>query len=161
MFLLKDKSFVFFIAKFLGIFALCYFGTLAIIGLSAPGGLYAPFVEKYVDYVSWIKQSLVWATRMVVSWFGYETYTKPDFIIRMVNGGGVKIAMDCVGYGVYSFWAAYIIANKGQWMQKIFWVLGGLFFLWLINVTRISFLLISIHKGKTFPFGWDHHTWFN
>ena len=61
MLLLNDKSFIIFIAKFLGIVALLYFGTLAIIGLAAPGGLYAPFVEKYFDYVSWIKQSLEWA----------------------------------------------------------------------------------------------------
>jgi len=161
MTILKDKQFTIFLAKFLGIFACLYLGTLLVIGLAAPGGLYSPFVEKYFDYVTWIKQSLSWATRIVVGWFGYETYTLPGFIVRMVNGGGVLIAMDCVGYGVYSFWAAYVIANKGTWLLKITWVIGGLFFLWIINVCRISFLLISIHKGKNFPLGWDHHTWFN
>ena len=159
--LLKDKIFLIFVAKFLLLFALFYFGTLAVIGLAAPGGLYSPFVEKYFDYVSWIKQSLSWAVRLIAGWMGYETMTLPDYIVRIKNGAGIKIAMDCVGYGVYSFWAAYIIANRGSFVKKLLWVCGGLLALWMINVLRISFFLLSLQKAQPMPLGIDHHTWFN
>ena len=131
------------------------------IGLAAPVGLYSPFIEKYLDYVSWIKQSLLWAVGIISGWAGYDTYTAPDFIIRIKTGGGVKIAMDCVGYGVYSFWAAYVIANEGRWIRKLLWVAGGLLMLWIINALRISFVLIALHEKKPMPLGIDHHTWFN
>ncbi|MBC7938140.1 MAG: exosortase/archaeosortase family protein [Rhizobacter sp.] len=161
MVLLRDKKFIRFVVKFLLLFCAFYFGTLAVIGLAAPGRLYSPFIENYFDYVSWIKQSLLWSVGIISGWLGYETYTLPDYIIRVKTGGGVKIAMDCVGYGVYSFWAAYVIANDGRWVKKVLWVTGGLLLLWLVNSLRISLVLIAYHEKKPMPFGIDHHSWFN
>jgi exosortase/archaeosortase family protein len=68
--------------------------------------------------------------------------------------------MSCVGYGVYSFWAAYVIANTGSALKKAVWVSGGILCLWLINVARISMFLVAINQNKTMPLGIDHHTWF-
>ena len=159
--LFKDKKFVRFCVKFLLLFCAFYFGTLAVIGLAAPGGTHSPFVEKYFDYVSWIKQSLIWAVKNVMHWSGYTTYTRPDYIIGTTQGPSIKIAMDCVGYGVYSFWAAYVIANDGSWIKKTLWVVLGLLLLWIINAGRISLFMLALQKNKPMPFGIDHHTWFN
>lgn len=158
----KDKSFLLFVAKFLLLFALFYLGTLAIIGLAAPGGWYSPWVERYLDYVSWIKQSLLWGSGKLLGWLGYPTVIRPDYVLRIeIDKPGVKIAMDCVGYGVYSFWAAYILANSGKLMQKLIWIAGGIVMLWGINVGRISLLLLSNYHNRPMPLGIDHHTWFN
>ncbi|MFT3980962.1 MAG: exosortase/archaeosortase family protein [Ferruginibacter sp.] len=161
MSILKDRQFIRFVVKFLLLFGLFYLGTLAVIGLATPGGIYTPFVEKYFDYVSWIKQSLSWGARKVVSMAGYSTTMLPDYTIRTENGALIKIAMNCVGYGVYSFWAAYIIANHGSFIKKLVWVVGGLLTLWLINVLRIGFFLLALQQRKEMPLGIDHHTWFN
>jgi len=67
----------------------------------------------------------------------------------------------CIGYGVMSFWAAFIIANKSSWLEKIIWVLGGWLAICCINVFRISLLIISQDKHWPMPLGFDHHTWFN
>lgn len=158
---ISDKKFLWFAGKFLLLFSLFYFATLLIIGLAAPGGLYSPFIEKYFDYVSWIKQSLIWGVGLIMNWSGYATYTLPDFIIGIKNGTSVKIAMDCVGYGVYSFWAAYVIANDGNTIKKISWVISGLLLLWMINTGRIAIFLMALQQRKRMPFGIDHHTWFN
>ncbi|RYF85866.1 MAG: hypothetical protein EOO03_12645 [Chitinophagaceae bacterium] len=157
---LKDKTFLVFVAKFLVLFCLFYYGTIAWIGIAAPGGTYSPFVERWLDYVSWIKQSLVAGTGWLVGLFGYDTVKEPGFLIRIVGKRGVFIAMDCVGYGVYSFWAAYVLANSGTLVRKLAWVFGGIFLLWCINVVRISMFLVAINKNKTMPLGIDHHTWF-
>ncbi|MBK8712945.1 MAG: hypothetical protein IPL97_13930 [Niastella sp.] len=158
---LKDKKFIYFVIKFLLLFAIFYYGTLAMIGLAAPVGYHSPFVEKYLDYVSWLKYSLMYATKGILWIGGVDTVFAPDYVIRIVNGRGVKIAMDCVGYGVYSFWAAYVIANDGTMKRKMIWVLGGIFLLWLINSLRISLFLLSVDGGWPMPLGLDHHTWFN
>ena len=40
----------------------------------------------------------------------------PDkFHLFMKDGTGVNIVFSCVGYGVMSFWGAFVIANQGQW----------------------------------------------
>ena len=131
------------------------------IGIAAPGKLYSPFVESYLDYVKWIKLSLIWATGSILSIFGISTYTIPDFIIRITDGRGVFIAMDCVGYGVYSFWIAFVVANSGSFWRKFSWIIFGVLGLWLINVIRITLFLLAVNRGWPMPLGWDHHTWFN
>jgi len=157
----QEKNLWIYLAKFAGVFCICYFGTLAIIGLASPVGLYSPFVEKYLDYVSWIKHSLIHATGFILSLFHIPTETRPGFFIRFVGGHGVFIAMDCVGYGVYSFWAAFVVANKGSFVKKTIWIVGGIISLWFINVVRITLFLTSLNRGWDMPFGIDHHTWFN
>lgn len=161
MSILKDKSFIGFVVKFLLLFCLFYYGTKAVIGLAAPGGLHSPFVEQYLDYISWIKYSLMSGVAFIMKIIGFSTYYEPDFVLRITNGAAIKIEMSCVGYGVYSFWAAYVLAGEGNWKKKLVWTVGGLICLWLINVIRIAFFLWTIQLNKPMPLGIDHHTWFN
>jgi exosortase/archaeosortase family protein len=69
--------------------------------------------------------------------------------------------MSCVGYGVYSFWIAFVAANQGTIYKKMRWIIVGIFLLWLINVLRITLLLVAVNNGWPMPLGIDHHTWFN
>lgn len=155
------RRFLKFLLTFVGLFLFLYFGTIAWIGIAAPGKFYSPFVEKYLDYVSWIKHSLMFGTKYLLGFFGFDIIAQPDFRVRVAGGRAVLIAMDCVGYGVYSFWVAYIVANPGKWLYKFYWVVGGVLLLWFINVVRISLFLLAVNKGWPMPFGIDHHTWFN
>lgn len=159
--LLNDKVFRSFILKFILIFSVGYFGTQVWIGLAAPGGHYVPFIEKYLDYISWMQVALLKGSQFVLLLFGIETYTTADFHLRYVNGRGVLLAFDCVGYGVMSFWIALIIALPGKIVKKISWILLGLSVLYIINVARISLFLVVTNKNTTMPLGLDHHTWFN
>ncbi len=97
----------------------------------------------------------------MLSLFNIPTHTEPGFLIRINGGRGVIIAMDCVGYGVYSFWIAFVGANKGSFGRKIKWIVFGVLALWLINDVRITLFLLAINKGWPMPLGLDHHTWFN
>lgn len=157
----NHRQFIFYLIRFLGIFGILYGGTLLVIALSAPGGYYSEFVARHLDYVSGMKQMIMSNVGMVAGWFGYDTIKEPNFLVRIVGKRGVIIAMDCVGYGVYSFWIAYVISNSGALLRKLGWVVGGLFLLWSINIARVTMFLISINKNQTMPFGLDHHTWFN
>ena len=156
------NSILIYVIKFIGVFCLCYYTTKAVIGLAAPGGYYSPFVAQYLDYVSWLKISLLKATKAILYLFGIPTQIQAGFyFIRIIGGRGVVVSMSCVGYGVYSFWIAFVAANTGSWWKKIKWIVGGLLVLWSINAVRITLFLLSINRGWPFPFGLDHHTWFN
>jgi exosortase/archaeosortase family protein len=158
----KDKNLWVYLLKFVLVFCFCYFGTLAIIGLASPVGWYSPTIAKYFDYVSWIKMSLIHATGFILSLFHIPTYIEPEsFLIGFPRGKAVIIAMDCVGYGVYSFWIAFVVANNGTFSKKALWIVFGVLGLWLINVIRITLFLTAINKGWPMPLGIDHHTWFN
>ena len=39
--------------------------------------------------------------------------------------------------------------------------MAGLLGIWLLNITRVSLLLVATNKGWPMPLDIDHHTWFN
>ena len=150
-----------FIIKFLLIFLIFYFGTKLIIGLTFKDGLYIKFIDDYFNYISWIKKSLMYGAQMVAKLLGYTTIKEHNYTLRIANGRGVIISQGCVGYGVMSFWLAYVLSNQAKIIKKITWSLLGLLIIWIINVMRIGLFLVSIDKGWEMPLGIDHHTWFN
>lgn len=96
----------------------------------------------------------------ILSIFNIQTLKEPGFLLRIKGGRAIIIAMSCVGYGVYSFWIAFVAANTGIFWKKIRWIVMGLLILWFINVIRITLFLLAINKGWPMPLGLDHHTWF-
>jgi exosortase/archaeosortase family protein len=155
-----NKQYIIFFIKFVGIFCILYFGTLAVIGLSTPESYYSPFVANYLDYVSLLRSSLLYTTKGLLSLFDFNTVFRDKYTL-MASHGGIRMVYSCIGYGVMSFWAAFIFANKGGWKRKTVWIIGGLLALWCINVLRLSLFLVAINKNWGMPLGLDHHTWFN
>ena len=156
-----NKTFFFYVLKFLVIFCLFYFGTLAIIGLSSPSGYYSPFVAHYFNFIDGLRLSLLNTSKFFLELVGYKVYTIDKFTLRISEHVGIKMVYSCIGYGVMSFWGAFVIANTGTFKKKIIWLLCGWIAIWLINILRIVLLLIALYKGWQIPFGLDHHTWFN
>lgn len=158
---LKDKAFIRFIIKFLLILVILYYGTIALIGVSVPGGHYSSFVDKYLNYIAWVRSSLLNGSKLLLSLFGVDTYLAGDYNLRQVNGRGIRLVYECVGYGIMSFWVAFVTASVGSFKKKAGWIIFGLLFIWVLNIIRLSLLLVATNKGWPMPFGWDHHTWFN
>jgi len=150
-----------FFLHFIGVFCLLYFGTKTIIGLTVPGGYYSGFVAHYLDYPAMLRSSLLKGTRLFVGVFGYQTYLRDAYHVTMVNGNGVHLVYACLGYGLLSFWIAFIWANNGSWRNKIIWIITGCFVIWLINVARISLVLVSSNEHWDLPISMEHHTLFN
>jgi exosortase/archaeosortase family protein len=155
------NAFIVFVVKFLLIFCVLYYGTVAVIGLAAPGGYYSETVDKYFDYVTWARKTLLHGTKFLLSAFGVETYFASEHNLRQVNGRGIFLVYECVGYGVISFWTAFVLASIGTWKRKLAWLAIGVGFLWILNICRLALLLVATNKGWAMPLGWDHHTWFN
>ncbi len=156
------KGYIMFIIKFVGSFCVVYFASLAIIGLSVPGGrYYSLFVSNYFNYIKWLRLSLFWASKNLLSLFGVETLLKDEYILKIKNGREIRVVYSCLAYGVMSFWIAFVVANSGSWVRKFKWVLGGVFLIWCINVIRLSLLLVAINNRWPMPLGINHHTWFN
>jgi exosortase/archaeosortase family protein len=147
--------------KFIGTFCFLYFGTKAVIGLTVPGGYYSAFIARYLDYPALLRSSLLNGTRLLVGIFGFDTYLKDAYRVAVVNGHGVRLIYACLGYGLLSFWIAFIVANNGGWWKKITWLAGGCFVIWFINVIRISLVLISDNEHWNLPISLEQHTLFN
>lgn len=148
--------------RFILLFLSFYFGTKMMIGLAAPGGLHFSFIEHYLDYVTWLRMSLLYGSKYFLSLFGYYSHIEPVFTLRIDGGKHIFIAFDCAGYGVLSFWLAYILStpSKNNY-HRIFWSISGLCMLWLINCIRISLYLLSRNGIAHIPFKIEHHLFYN
>lgn len=155
------NTFVPFVLVFAIVFLLCYFGSLFITGLAIPGGMYSSFVEKYLNLAAWLRTALIEGTKILVSFFNLKAVRMDDYVLRIPQANGIRIVYSCLGFGVMSFWTAYIIATAATKAKKILWLFSGLLLIWIINVVRISMVLIAGNKGWKFLLGLDHHTWFN
>ena len=147
--------------KFLLSFCILYYGTIAWIGITAPGGYYSPFAAHYLNYVSALRWLLLHTSKLLLQLIGFNVYLKDIYTIKLQNGLGVHVGYDCIGYGVMIFWIAFIFANKGSFIKKIKWMTGGIFIILIVNVLRISLMVIAINQKWPNVFNMDNHTWFN
>ena len=147
--------------KLLVIFFTLYLGTLFLIGITSPGNYYNLFIDEHLNYVRWLKQSLQYGVVKLLKIVNISTTVFPNYQVSITNGRSILINNSCVGYGVYSFWIAYIMANNGKLLSKLSWIFFGLLLIWFINVLRISLFLYTVNHSRRMPLGLDHHTWFN
>ena len=155
------NPFLRFIIIFIVVFLLCYFGALMFTGLAVPGDHYSAAVEKYFNIAAWLRSALILCSKSLLSLFGVATYRADEYVLREVNGRGIRLVYSCLGFGVMSFWTAYIVASLDSLKRKAIWLPVGLLLIFIINVSRISLVLKAANSDRQFPFGWDHHTWFN
>ena len=156
----KNNEFTTYLVKFIGIFCVLYFGTKALIGLVSPGGYYVAFLDQYFNYISWLRASLLYAIKLLFTLTDFSVYNKNIYTIGIENGSGIHIVYSCLGYGVMSFWSAFVLANAGSKKKKASWLLLGLLIIWSINVLRLSIFMLSNNNHWQIPFGLDHHNLF-
>lgn len=157
----EHKKQVVYCSRFLGLFCVLFYGTELVIGLSTPEGSYNSFVASHLNFVDPFRRTLLRSTQSLLSAMGYQTYFRNPFTLSFVGGKGIRMVYSCLGYGLLSFWIAFVFANGGGWKRKAGWMLGGCLALIIINVLRLSLVLLADNKGWPIPLGWDHHTWFN
>lgn len=156
-----NKIIFLYLLKFLGAFCILFYGTEAIIGLSSRENCYNPFVANHLNFIDPFRKTLLLSSKTLLALFHYNTYLQDKYTLKLVDGSGIRMVYSCIGYGVISFWLAFVFANKGTFRKKALWMIGGILLLCVINILRISLLVIATNKGWPIPLGWDHHTWFN
>lgn len=156
-----NRPLVKYLLKFLLGFCVLYYGTIAFIGISSPGGYYVAFADRYLNYVSWLRASLLYSSKFILQLLNFPVYLPDRYNIKFEQGNGVHIGYDCIGYGVLFFWIAFVYANSIPLLSKIKWLVGGVMLIWLINVARVCLLIVAVNKKWTAPFNFDNHTWFN
>lgn len=152
-----------FIIKFLCLFTLFYYFNLFFISITSRGGnaLYI-FLKQHLDYIDWLRYLILHTGEFLCRLIGVKCHVKNAFVIVLDdNSGGVKMVYKCIGYGVMSFWAAFVFANKSTITKKIYWILIGWLTIWIINCFRVVLILFSIQKNWEENKYIDHHTMFN
>jgi exosortase/archaeosortase family protein len=131
------------------------------VGLITPQGHYSTFVDRYLDYVTIIRVSIMQTGKLIAQLFSVHSQLVGDYNLQVGNGGLLRMAWACCGLEIMSFWAAFVLADTTRFKIKFYWCLGGLVCIWLINCIRVAFLLAAKQNRWYDILNLDQHNLFN
>lgn len=148
----------FFVTRFLILFLLLYGFNIAFIGITGEGGYYVQFLDQYVNYIRWLRESLIYCASILLNIFGYETLRLP-YHLKIIQGVKVGVGYDCLGYGIMSMHIALALSYPFKYKIRRLYLVLGLLIIYLINVIRIALVGVAYTNYRNVNI--DHHFVFN
>jgi len=157
---IENPGFIF-IVKFLVLFLGLHFFNEFYIGITAPGNLYIPFLEEHLNYINWLRSSILYSSEALCDFFGYDSFVEEPYLLKSVTGVSVRMVYTCIGLGIMSFWTGFILAHPIGWRKKFAWTMIGLIIIWIVNCFRVAILLMATANQWNPNKYLDHHDSFN
>ncbi len=147
-----------FIVTFLFLFLLFYYFNLLFLGITSPGNYYSHFLAINFNYIQWLRSLLLSGSALILRAFGFDViYNHIDLLVA--GKGTIRLAYDCLGLGVMSFFTAFVIAYPKKLSSKPWFLISGLLGIQFLNIIR--FVLLALFWSKKTNQVIDHHTIFN
>lgn len=156
-----DRNLIFYLSKFLFIFLFLYYGTFFFIGITAKGGYYVAWLDEHLNYVRWLRNVLLYGSKFIVELSGYHARIRDAYSLQINNANSVILIYECLGYGVISYWIAFIISNDGSLSFKLKWLFAGIAIILLSNMTRIAIIAIAVYSKWKMSLHMEHHAFYN
>ncbi|MDF3079254.1 MAG: glycosyltransferase [Sphingobacteriaceae bacterium] len=148
-----------FAVTFVVLFCLLYYFNELYIGITSPGGNYSPWLDKHLNYIRGFRHLLLDISSFVLSALGFEAVTD-DTHLWVRGHSGIVLVYSCLGFGVMSFFTAFVLAWPKSWKEKAWFLPAGLVLIQALNILR--FIVISIFYNRASMNGLiDHHDLFN
>jgi exosortase/archaeosortase family protein len=144
--------------KFIVLFLLFYYFNILFLGVTSPGNYYSFFLAEHLNYIQGLRSLLLSGSAQILNWLGYDViYNHIDLLVA--GKGIIRLAYDCLGFGIMSFFAAFVIAYPQKLNQKLIFLVAGILGIQFLNIAR--FILLALFWSKRASQIVDHHTVFN
>ncbi|MBD1392915.1 exosortase Y [Mucilaginibacter glaciei] len=148
-----------FVITFLFLFGLFYGFYIFYLSLTAPGGkFYSHFLDTHLNFIAWLRYILIESSAAILNVLGYQTKTSITQML-VVGHNIINVGYDCLGFGVMSFFTAFVIAYPGQLNPKLYFYGVGLISIQVLNLAR--YILLALYWKHTTVYISDHHTIYN
>ncbi|MES2278828.1 MAG: hypothetical protein V4592_22545 [Bacteroidota bacterium] len=155
----KNREPIKFIITFLALFLVFYYFNILFFGLTSKGGShYNAFLAGHFNYIDGLRWLLIKLSAVLLKFFGY-TVVSNKYELLVAGHSMIQIVYTCLGLGVVSFFAAFVIAYPKQLKPKLIFLFAGILGIELLNVIRFAFLALFWDNRKNQIV--DHHTVFN
>lgn len=140
------------------LFAGFYYFNIFYLGITSPGNHYSPFLAEHLNYIQWLRDGLLYISKQILVALGYTTIT--NHIDLLVAGHShIRLEYSCLGMGVMSFLAAFVIAYPKPVKEKVLFLTTGILIIQVLNIVR--FVLLALYWKPNEKHLLDHHTIFN
>jgi exosortase/archaeosortase family protein len=148
-----------FIFSFIFLFAIFYYFNIFYFSITTPGAKhYSPFLSQYLNYIAGLRWGLLSSSAQILNWLGFGAITN-EYDLLVAGHGIIHLDYSCLGLGVISFFAAFVLAYPGKWKSKITFLTCGILGIEFLNIIRFILLSMLLDKHSTMKF--NHHTVFN
>ncbi len=147
-----------FVFTFLALFLLFYYFNLWFFGITSPGRHYYPFLANHLNYIQGLRTLLLNCSSLILSWLGYSAVHN-DTELLVAGKGAIVLVYSCLGLGLMSFFAAFVIAYPKKMKQKLVFLFAGILGIQFLNIVR--FVLLALFWNRNDNRIIDHHTVFN
>jgi exosortase/archaeosortase family protein len=148
--------------KFILIFAILfpafYYFNIFYFGITSPGNHYSAFIADNLNYIQGLRWLLLKSSAGVLGWFGFTAITN-QYELLVAGKGVIQLVYSCLGLGIISFFAAFVLAYPAKFKAKIIFLISGIVGIEILNVLR--FVLLALFWNKSDSRIIDHHTIFN
>jgi len=150
------------ILRFLILFVLLTGWFYAYVGITSPGGkTYSPFLDHYLNITTWLTWLLAKAALTILKLAGFVVYQRAPNNVTIAGGSGVTILWACLGFGVMSFWTAFVIAHKATWRFRLTWCITGIALVTALNIARIVLIALANYYHWKMITSLEPHETFN
>lgn len=155
----KNYREIFFVSRFIIIFLLLYFFNELFIGITGEGGrFYSSFLDQHLNYIRWLRESIIYFSSLVLSILNYDTIRLP-YHLKIIDGVRVGVGYSCLGYGIMSFQIALALSYPFKYLVRRTYLFVGLLIIYILNILRIS--AVGIAYTELSNINIDHHFIFN
>lgn len=144
---------------FLSLFACTYGFNIAVIGITAPGGIYVSWADEHLNYIRSWRNFDIKTTCWLLKLLGHQVYADGQSVL-VPGYAGFKLVYSCLGYGVMSFFVAFTLAFPKNWKSKALIILSGLLLIQTLNILRFTLIALLWKKPLISQLP-DHHSIFN
>ncbi|MCZ4221786.1 exosortase Y [Pedobacter rhodius] len=157
-----DKKVIKFIVMLFILYIVFSQGNIFMNSMMSPGGkYYNAYLADHFNYIQGLKNAIIIPAIWLIKLFGfYAIHNEQD--VMVVNGPLLRISYSCLGLGVMSFLAAFVLAFPTSWKETIKMLVVGIAGIYFLNICRIAGLGILFgafrSQHKYFEY---HHEIFN
>lgn len=157
-----DRKAIKFIVMLFILYILFSQGNIFMNSVMTPTGrYYNAYIAEHFDYIQGLKNALIIPAVWIIKLFGfYAIHNEQD--VMVVNGPLLRINYSCLGLGVMSFLAAFVLSFPASWKETIKMLIIGIVSVYLLNICRIAGLglLFGFFQSQRNYFEY-HHEIFN
>ncbi len=141
---MKLRNRRFSLLQFLLIFFLLSISFYSYIGIVSPGGkAYSSFLDNNANFPAWVTYFICQCSKVLLQLAGFDVYQKALNNITIRGSRGINIIWACLGFGVISFWTAFVMAHRASWKYKSIWALIGVVSITVLNIIRITSIALG------------------
>jgi len=147
-----------FAVTFLVLFLLFYYANLWFFSRTNPGSPhFNAFLAQNFNYIRGLRWLLFVGTSTLLKWLGYSVVYN-NYYLLVAGHSTIQVVYSCLGLGVLSFFAAFVIAYPKPIKSKLIVFFAGVFIIEFLNIIRFAAIALYGNKANQLI---DHHTLFN